>query len=267
MNRLQDVQPDVSEEAVDHTVEAEYPTMQGATQAMSALEWAGIEAANVAMAGPAIERAFYKRDTQQRDTRVARDMIKRAGGGMALGSIVLGFAGGIAGLIVGRLSGLSSYDAWLTMRARRAPRWPHRRVRRCDGRRRSGAQYERSVRVQVRRQRRGRAGDRPRATCATKRWPSAPPRSCRRSTRAACSARGRPPGRLGAVGRSQVPVAGRTIVAGRQRRARSAQREAWGGPRGVCLGRLISDMSDRRRESPSGCCVRRPCRSGLTWRK
>jgi hypothetical protein len=41
-------------------------------------------------------------------------MMKRAGGGMALGSIVLGFAGGIAGLIVGRLSGLSSYDAWLT---------------------------------------------------------------------------------------------------------------------------------------------------------
>jgi hypothetical protein len=101
-------------EAVEHTVEAEYPTMEGATQAMSALEWAGIEAVNVNLAGPAVEEAFYKRDTQQRDTRVARDMVKRAGGGALISIIVLGFAGGIAGLIVGRASGLSAYDAWLT---------------------------------------------------------------------------------------------------------------------------------------------------------
>lgn len=98
----------------EHTVEAEYGNLHAATQAMSALEWAGIDPANVGMAGPAVERAFYRRDTQQRDTRLARDMIKRAGGTALAGVIMLGVAGGIAGLVVGRIWGLSGYDAWLT---------------------------------------------------------------------------------------------------------------------------------------------------------
>ena len=99
---------------IEHTLEAEYASIRNAEQAVSALEWAGIEPANVNVEGPAVERAFYRRDTQQRDTKVAQSMIRRAGIGVLIGATFAGLSGGIIGLIVGRAYGLSGYDAWLT---------------------------------------------------------------------------------------------------------------------------------------------------------
>jgi outer membrane lipoprotein SlyB len=99
---------------VDHTVEAEYGSITSAEQALSALEWAGIEAANVTLAGPAVERSFYRRDTQQRDGRMMRDILRRSViGGTAGGALCL-LAGGILGLFIGRAFGLSGYESWLT---------------------------------------------------------------------------------------------------------------------------------------------------------
>ena len=100
--------------AVEHTVEAEYPSITNAEQALSALEWAGIEAANVQLAGPAVERSFYRRDTQERDASMMRDILRRALMGTALGAALCVLAGGIIGLVAGRAFGLSGYEAWLT---------------------------------------------------------------------------------------------------------------------------------------------------------
>lgn len=104
----------VNTQAIEHTVEAEYPSITSAEQALSALEWAGIEAANVKLAGPAVERSFYRRDTQQRDAHMMKDIVGHALTVAALGAVLCGLAGGVAGLVAGRAFGLSGYESWLT---------------------------------------------------------------------------------------------------------------------------------------------------------
>jgi len=104
----------VSEEQVEHTLEAEYGSIGGAERAISALEWAGIDAADVRLAGPAVERAYHRRDTQERDSRVARSMLGRSVKGALIGTAIAILAGGLLGLFIGRAYGLDGHQAWLT---------------------------------------------------------------------------------------------------------------------------------------------------------
>jgi hypothetical protein len=95
-------------------IEAEYATLKRAEEAVSALEWAGIDPANVVVGGPAVQHAEAQTDTELRDTRIFKDV-----GGHALTGIVIGGAtgfivGGVAALVASSVVwGAGGREMWL----------------------------------------------------------------------------------------------------------------------------------------------------------
>ncbi|HZP56692.1 MAG TPA: hypothetical protein VFC53_03955 [Dehalococcoidia bacterium] len=87
------------------TIEAAYPDMKRAQQALTALEWAGVEPADVSMAGPGVEEAFYDVETRDQDVGKARDVVKHAAAGVVAGATVAAAVGALAGVLIAGLAG------------------------------------------------------------------------------------------------------------------------------------------------------------------
>jgi hypothetical protein len=103
-----------TQQITEAKIEAEYPDLRHARQAIDALEWAGIEPADVQVAGPAVETPYYLDETRERDTRLGKAMFGRVARWVLACTPIGVVGGGIAGLVIGRAAGLDSYDAWLT---------------------------------------------------------------------------------------------------------------------------------------------------------
>jgi hypothetical protein len=110
MQATQDAMPAPGQQLI----EARYADMLHARQALTALEWAGVEPVGIELKGPESETPYYREETLVRDVNVSKAMLHRIVHHVLLLTPILGFAGGVAGLVGGRVAGLSDYDAWLT---------------------------------------------------------------------------------------------------------------------------------------------------------
>ena len=113
MNSMSNFEPSGAHR-MGQTVEAEFPTLNRAEEALSALEWAGFDAANISLEGPSVRIALARTDTEARDARLARNVAGTAILGFLLGGAFGFFAGGIAALITSAtIWDASGYDRWL----------------------------------------------------------------------------------------------------------------------------------------------------------
>ena len=90
----------------EHNAIGVFPSMDAARAAVDALERAGVEAANISLLGPAIEKAAAHTDTTERDAGTLERVGKRAVAGGVAGSTAGGAVGFLAGLAAFALPGV-----------------------------------------------------------------------------------------------------------------------------------------------------------------
>ena len=99
---------------MSQTIEAEFPTLKRAEEALNALEWAGIDVANITLSGPSVQFALARTDTESRDARLIRKVAGKAIFGLLLGATLGVLIGGITALISGStIWNAGGYDRWL----------------------------------------------------------------------------------------------------------------------------------------------------------
>jgi len=94
----------------DHNIVAEFPGLEPARSAMSALGRRGIEADNISLTGPAAAAAAEREDTSEADEAVLRHVFWNATLGAAAGTVAGAVVGATLGLI---LLGPLGYDTSL----------------------------------------------------------------------------------------------------------------------------------------------------------
>lgn len=90
----------------DYNATACFPDMEGARQAIEALERAGVPSSHISLLGPQAEEAADVTDTSQVDERIGEKAVRATLGGAAAGAGVGGAVGFIAGAVAFGIPGV-----------------------------------------------------------------------------------------------------------------------------------------------------------------